>query len=268
MSKIITTIDKTIYDALYNLQTYSEKRLQNWLDKYKQILFADYYCFQSGYVFKNKKGQTSAADLILIARDFSEWILVEVELSNKGLTHTSKQIEVFIDVNLDLPAFSNHCQRKEPVFHKKYQKQLESCIAKTPKVLVIFDYEVSKKISELKKAFPQIKVSFCELYMTTKHNATILRVYGETMYIKKKSVYLTPGPVNKSIYDISEIDFFKNQRIDKIDVICEGRLNQLILIKVTNNKIKVKIDDHPYNSDSILILEQTTSNKFHLRAVN
>ncbi|MDQ6755308.1 MAG: hypothetical protein M3004_00075 [Bacteroidota bacterium] len=267
MSKIITTVDKAVYDSLYNLQSYTEKSLQSWIAKYKQILFPDYYCFLSGYNFYNKKGDRSAADLILIARDFTEWIIIEVELAVKELPHTKFQLGVFTDLKLDVDGFSKHCQQKEHTFHKLYQKELKSCLSLTPKVLVIFDYEDKNKVEELISAFSSIQVGYCELYKTLKHNAIILRIYGHNNYVIKESVYLTPGNTNKSVYEISDTGFFKKINTPRIDFVCEGRVGYLSIIKV-GTKIKVKIDDHPYKEDSILILDKAISNQIFLKAVN
>ena len=48
--------------------------------------------------FCNKKGEKSAADLILIAKDFSEWIILEVELAIK---QSSNQINQSISQSFD-----------------------------------------------------------------------------------------------------------------------------------------------------------------------
>lgn len=267
MSKIITTVDRRIYTSLYNLQSYSEKSLQNWISKYKEILFPDYYCFLSGYNFYNKKGERSAADLILIAKDFSEWIIIEVELAIKELTHTKFQLGVFTDLQLDIDKFGKHCQQKVHTFHKLYQKELANCLSLTPKVLVVFDFEDKDKVEELTTAFPTIKVGYCELYMTSKHNAIILRIYGENNYVIKDAVYLTPGRINKSVYDISDPAFMRQIRSSRVDFICEGKVGHLTIIKI-GKKIKLKIDDHPYNEDAILVLDKAISNQLFLKAVN
>lgn len=267
MSKLITTFDKTLYHSLYNLQSYSEKSLQNWISKYKLLLYPDYYCFLSGYNFVNDNGDKSAADLILIAKDFSEWIIIEVELASKQLTHTKYQLRVFTRVKLDVTTFSKHCQRKEPTFHKLYQKELEICLKKTPKILVIFDYEDAEKVNELKIQFPEIEVGFCELYQTPKHNGTILRVHGANNYISKESIYLKPNSVNKSLYDVSDPDFFRGIKSTKIDIIFTGKVGRLDLIRI-GGRIKVKIDDHPFNHDAVLILDKAKSNQIFLKAVN
>ena len=44
-----------------------------------------------------KKENDLAADLILVAKDFSEWIIIEVELAIKELPHTKFQLGVFTD---------------------------------------------------------------------------------------------------------------------------------------------------------------------------
>jgi hypothetical protein len=267
MSKIITTVDRVIYDSLYNLQSYSEKSLQRWISKYKEILYPDYYCFQSGYNFSNKKGDKSAADLILIARDFSEWKIVEVELAAKRLIHTNYQLGIFTSLNLDIESFWKHCQRKVPAFYYEYRAELKKCLSATPEVLVIFDFEDTDKIRNITEVFPQVKVGFCELYMTTRHNATIIRIFGENNYVTAASVYLRPNSPNKSMYTVSEIKFFKKIRQSRLNFVCEGKVAHLEIIKIRDS-IKVKIDDHPYNEDSILILERTLSDIYYLKAVN
>ena len=168
---------------------------------------------------------------------------------------------------LDVDQFSKHCQQKEHTFHKLYQKELRNCLSLTPKVLVIFDFEDKKKVEDLTNSFPAIKVGYCELYMTSKHNAIILRIYGENNYVIKDAVYLTPGKINKSVYDISDPGFMKQIRSTRVDFICEGKVGHLIVMKI-GATIKIKIDDHPYNEDAILVLDKAISNQLFLKAVN
>lgn len=268
MSMLITTRDGAKYDALVDIHKYSEKSLQNWLLKYKKILFSDYYCFSSGYNFVNHKGERSAADIILIAKDFSKWIIVEVELASKSLSHTKYQLSVFTDVKLNVEGFSKHCQRKEQVFHKNYQKELEKCLNTKPEVHVIYDAEDKAKSSELLKYFNEIALSYCEIYRSLLHSSHILRVHGKRNYVVRNTVYLTPDTVYKNMYTVSDPKFFQGlDKKSRLDYVADGRVGRIDIIR-TKTGIKLKIDDSPFNIGSVLFLEKSINNMLYMKAVN
>lgn len=73
-----------------------EEHYENWIFNFRERMFPDHYCFRFKPLVMNDWVTGVRPDLILIDRQYSEWVLVEVEkASHPWSSHVFPQLEKF-----------------------------------------------------------------------------------------------------------------------------------------------------------------------------
>ncbi len=124
---------------------YSELNLQAPIvDHLRLILKNNYYVFPYGSIFY-RQGYTNigghAPDLIIVRKDLKRWYIVEVEMSDHGLSHMTKQLLTFSNPDLSSPEpYANSMYKKihaqDPFFTDKSRVLDMISIVKNDTVLI------------------------------------------------------------------------------------------------------------------------------------
>ena len=267
MARILLTIENNWYNEIRSLKNYDEKSIETRILKYRKEIFSDFYCIQSSHTFENTKSKTSRPDIILVAKDFKRWIIVEIETIGKGLSHTKSQLEVFVNcVNIDAKKLYNQLKSKEGALIKHESQVVNLFTTVNPEVLVIFDGYDKDKIEDILSNF-KVSIASFEVYKTNKHSGEALKIYGDYPYQTHTFTFLKPRAGDFAHYDVSQSQFFKDPRVSEIDALHSYKLVKIKIIRSgKTGDMVVKIpEDNPFEPGKALLLEQTIGNKFIIK---
>ena len=86
----------TEHSAFAPIQDPLEEHYENWVYKFRNQLFPDHNCFRYKPLMTTNWVTGVRPDLVLVDKDYSEWVLVEVEkFSHSWSSHVSPQLEKF-----------------------------------------------------------------------------------------------------------------------------------------------------------------------------
>lgn len=86
----------TEHSAFAPVQDPLEEHYENWVYKFRSQLFPDHNCFRYKPLMATDWVSGVKPDLVLVDKDYSEWVLVEVEkFSHSWSSHVSPQLEKF-----------------------------------------------------------------------------------------------------------------------------------------------------------------------------
>jgi len=263
MAKILVTMEGIWYDEVRNLKNYNEKSIESRLLKNGNTIFQDFHYCLCNYTFNNPAGEKAKPDIILISKDFKRWVIVEVELIEKGLSHTLTQLSVFSDCTFEPTTLLNHLKRKIGDLIGNETNML-SLFKKKPDVLVVFDGYDQRKIDTITKSF-NVQFASIEVFRTGKHNGELLKIYGEYPYQTIGFTFLKPIKGNDIFFDVTDNNFFKDSRIKEIDAFHDYKVLKLTIIRNSKTDIVVKIPYLPFEPNKALVLEKTIGNKFIIK---
>lgn len=117
---------------------FSEEDLERSVLLNLQSLFPDFFAV----TFKKKltntiTGLSNTPDLALIKKDYSEWYIIEVELSSHNIKHIEQQISTFYNTNFKQEDVNYLIKKNKGLFNPT---QLENLIlSESPKLLIILN---------------------------------------------------------------------------------------------------------------------------------
>lgn len=255
------------YQGIASLDNYYEIEIEEKILKHSGDVFSGYYVIKGKFTFSNKAGERSSADLLLISKDFTRWIIAEVELASKSLSHTQMQIRVFTDAKFNIDELSNYCLNQNNKL-KPFEASLKTLLKETPEVLVIFDSYHEKKLNELKNNFKQLKVCVFEVYKTAIHDFETYRISGDYPYITSGYTYLKASPSSYEIYEVQRPALFTGVPSGKLEIIYKmGKVNALLMVSNKGQHF-LKIPRNPFSPGQVLTLAKTDDNKFLIDTLN
>lgn len=263
MAQVLVTKISEWYQGIASLKNLSEKKLEMRFLKCASQIFKGYHSFQSAYTFESKVStETAGPDVILIAEDFSQWVIVEVELAGKPLAHTKKQLRVFTNAKYDLDGLVTHCIKKEPKLapnEKKLKKLLEN---NPPYILVVFDTYHKTALQSISTEF-DCKVCVLEVYRTMEHDFELYRMSGDYPYVYTEFCYLKNVTTNPDMYTISRPELFNSIAAGDIEVFHKNQSVAAKLMK-SSKQTFLKIPENPFPPGSDLKIFKSFADKLIL----
>nr|WP_295869390.1 hypothetical protein [uncultured Chitinophaga sp.] len=267
MAQILVVNELSWYQAIAALDNYYEIDVENRILKHADEVFDGYYSLKGKYTFNNSAGETSDGDILLISKDFSKWVIVEVELASKAsLGHTRKQLRVFTSCGYDIDSLVKYCQTHHNGLGS-FTTQLKNLFTNnTPEVLVMFDAYHQTRLGQLQSEFPSIKICVFEIYKTASHDFETYRLSGDYPYVHSGYTFLK---------DTTGFEVYEVQRPDLLTGIPAGSLNieykmgtYRVQLMSAKSKLYMKIPRNPFPPGVKLLLYKTITNKFFIDTIN
>lgn len=255
------------YQGIASLDNYYEIEIEEKILKHSEDIFAGYYVTKGKFTFSNQAGERSDADILLISKDFTKWIIAEVELSAKSLTHTKMQLRVFTDAKFDIYELYEYCIKQNNSL-KPFETELKKLLKETPEVLVIFDSYHKTKLKELKDSFKQLQICVFEVYKTTKHDFETYRISGDYPYITSGYTYLKSSSSSYDVYEVERPALFAGVPLGKLEIIYKMAKFNVLLMASAKGHFYLKIPRNPFSPGKVLTLAKTDDNKYLLDTLN
>lgn len=156
MSKLLVTDTGSWYDALNIISFYSENDFEVEIANHLSTIFPDYIGIKFKFPFTSATSSGGKEpDLLIIKKDFSEWWITEVELSDHTISHIIGQISVFYRPTFNAYTLANYILKEVTVQYPTRGITFDDLYNMVqfvdPKVLVIIDEPKAKLATELKK---------------------------------------------------------------------------------------------------------------------
>jgi hypothetical protein len=265
MAQILVVQESAWYQGIAALKNYYESELEIRIHKHAVDAFSGYYTIKGKFTFNNAAGETSDGDLLLISRDFSKWLIVEVELIGKSLTHTKKQLRVFTGAKYDIGMLIEYCVKQDSTLDK-FRSELAKVFLDPPDVLVIFDSYKQSTIDKIRKGFNSVKICVFEIYKTNSHDFETYRLSGDYPYITSGFSYLKPTS-GFEVYEVHRADLMNGVPRGKIELLYQMGQYRCLLIEDSGN-LYIKIPNNPFTAGRDLTLSKTHDGKFVLDTLN
>lgn len=263
MAQVLVTNEAAWYQGIASLKNISEKKLELRVLKYTQEVFRGYYGFQSSFKFKSKVSiDTAAPDLILIAKDFSQWIIVELELIGKPLIHTHKQLRVFSNPVYDIETLIVHCMGKDTGLVGKDSELRQLFTNHDPRLLVIFDTYEKATLDKIASMYT-CKICVFEIYRTADHDLEVYRISGDYPYVDTGFSYLKNHPTNFDQYQIQRPGLFAGVAMGKLFIYHKMRVLEARLSAARTDYF-LKIPDNPFPPGDSLKIFKALDGKFFI----
>lgn len=138
----------TEYQEILSKSFYNEEDLERTVMTHLNAVLMDFYTIPFKAKIEDKiNNRIKVADLAIIKKDFSEWYIVEVELSGHSLKHVSDQVESFFNCNYS-DYHAKYISEKYP--EEDNLDKIESMVNNhQPKLLVVVDKEKDEWKSKL-----------------------------------------------------------------------------------------------------------------------
>jgi hypothetical protein len=135
------------FERLSVISYYNESEFEIRILKQASFLFKEYFVipFKKQIKHLSAPSKVTKPDLAFIKRDYSQWMLVEVELDSHEDSHVLSQVDVMLNADFNSTEILTYIKSKagfilEPADFNFDDKQLEDLVqTKKPEVLVIVD---------------------------------------------------------------------------------------------------------------------------------
>lgn len=258
-SKILDYSNEWYYEIDPN--SFYEKDLENTILSKIESVYPNYVGVPYAYKVTNPEGESSTPDFVLIKKDYSEWYVIEVEMSRHSWeNHVEKQVRVF----------SSGIYHKDEVaanLHKKDNSldldQLKTMIDKyPPKVMVIVnerkpDWEVKiKKYNAL--------LSIFQIYKGTE-GFDVYRVDGETpiIMVNKSPCRFLKGGSN--ILEVFAPEFIYEGQDSILEIIYNGKITLWTKQEEKDKVYLISFGSNILPIDKKYVLYQSEQNEYYLR---
>lgn len=268
---VIESNNRRFYQPIASIRDYNEPDFEEKLYKYSKELFSNYNSFKFKYTISKKSNisEKYQPDLLLISKNFKKWIFVEVELCKPDLTHTFKQIDTFLDPFFDPDELIKFLIKHNPIL-KSHKTDLEYLIKTTstpPELLVIFDDYDNKVFDKINQKYNKLNVCVLEVYREAGNHFDAYRLGGKYPY---------------DVTNTSKISAFDQVHftIEKPEIVSDFPSGSIViyfnmtplnasLIKSTrkNGKSLIKIVDHNFDSNDLLVLQKDIDNKLIIQTL-
>lgn len=264
MAQVLVTESNKWYQGIASLKNYYEADLEDRILKHKNEVFKDYYSFKCKFTFENSVGETSDPDMLLISKNFDSWIIVELELGDKTLKHTKKQLRVFTKPKFNVNKLIDYCKRNAPELkgHISKLNALFSSIA--PKVLVIYDYYDLKTFEILQKEFDPISICVFEIYNTKTDSFELYRFSGDYPFVTTDFSFLKERSDNYEIYEVQKPSLLDGLPEGYFEVLSKMRTLRVSLIIDKKGNYYLKLLNNPFPPGRTLVIYKTLEKKYIL----
>jgi len=260
MAQVLVTSENVWYQGIASLKNIYEKNLEHRVVKFSKEIFVGYYSFQSAFTFKSRVStDTSASDMLLIAEDFSQWVIVELELMGKPLGHTKKQLTVFSDPTFEVDALVKHCITKDNRLKGKEAELIKLFSNNDPGLLVIFDTYHKPTLEDIAINFT-CKICVLEIYRTMNHDLELYRMSGDYPYVNTGFCFLKYWPTNYDQYEIEKPGLFTGIALGTIQLYYKMLVLNGLLTK-SGSRYFLKIPQNPLPPAEDLKVFRTIDNK-------
>jgi hypothetical protein len=249
MSKILIKESHTAYwfERLSLISYYSESDFEKRLVDQSSALFEDYFVipFKKTISHVNDIRATTTPDLAFIKRDYSSWLLVEVELKGHTYEHVKAQVDIMRKPHYNAAEVTKYILGKashilDPPSFTFDEPLLAKLInSEAPKVLVIVDETHKEWEAQLKK----INVLLCVIQMYKNGTGEeIMRIKGQYPRIFTGTVHckIAKDPANAlEVINSHELIDKKNTG-DLIDIYLNDSLTKWAILKTKTKKCYLK----------------------------
>lgn len=232
MSRILNPSDGRWYDELKAVAYYGETQVERWICQHARSLFPHHHVipFKKAVASKNAVDMKTP-DLALIRKDFSDWVIVEVELEQHTLDHVLDQTRVFLDGEYNLPQIVQYVRGQIwKYYHKRVAlRRLKDLFdSHRPSILVIADEHIESWQRELRKA----GVQFCiiEIYKNVS-GRHIYRTCGEYPVVYADDAQCRPHPSLPNLIEVIGNFSFTKVRKGRIDISYDEHVTKWHLIE-------------------------------------
>ncbi len=260
MAQVLVTKVNEWYQGIASLRNLPEKKLELRFLKCAAQVFRGYHVFQSAFTMNSaNSSETAGPDVLLIAEDFSQWCIVELELTGKPLNHTRKQLRVFSRPKYDEDKLALHCIDKCEILRGKEEELKKMFSATPPSVLVVFDTYHKRTIDTVSHEF-DCQICVLEVYKTVNHDLELYRLSGDYPYIYTEFCYLKNVVTNPDMYGVARPELFDNIGTGNIKVYYKNMEISANIFK-SRNKLYLKIPENPLDPGSDLKIFKSFNNK-------
>lgn len=233
MSRVLIPGDGAWYHELKAVAYYGESDLERVIRDHVRSLFPDFYVFPyKRDVARRDASETKRPDLAMVRRDFSAWGVIEIELSEKNLTHVLEQTSCFKAGEYNTPETAKYIRGQLRAHCKKMASlgRLQDLIThKLPTVLVIADAHVDAWERPLKQA--GVDLCIFQIFKNTRGHY-IYRALGDYPIIPAREAHCRRHPTLSNTLEI--IGHFEFKRLGKsrqVDVVFDARLTRWTFIE-------------------------------------
>jgi hypothetical protein len=238
MSRIHTPISRQWYDELKAVGYFGEAELEDWIEQYSRSFFPDHYAIPYKMdVASRKTADTGKPDLILVTLDFSDWVVVEVELAQHGLPHVLRQANIFRNGEYNSSESAQYVRDKLLRIYRKsvtLKKLVDLFESKSPSILVIAD----KFVDGWKEALGRIQVKFgiVEIYKNVRGHY-VYRTFGDYPIVEADAVHCRPQKGLRNVIEVvGKFNFKRFNKKGYIEVLYDEYLTQWDLIQKKTGK--------------------------------
>ena len=112
-----------------------EEHYENWVFKFRNHLFPDHHCYRYKPLMTTDWTSGVKPDLVLIDKDYSEWVLVEVEkFSHSWSSHVSPQLEKFRSAKIGITEVQ---KLSNTAVELNYERLKTLMLTEDPRILVV-----------------------------------------------------------------------------------------------------------------------------------
>ncbi|MDP8208120.1 MAG: hypothetical protein P9L92_15755 [Candidatus Electryonea clarkiae] len=179
MSKLLVPVEDCWYHELSQIASYQESDFERTIKQQVEHVFPDYITISYKKTIYADGKEPRIPDLAMINKNYDDWWIVEVELSNHTINHVISQVDVFANGNYNSELDAKYILERIEVEQKpplEYDKLKDLIKNKMPQILVIVDEPKTDWINELSK-YNTIMMEFQTYKNTNGHEA--YRISGE-----------------------------------------------------------------------------------------
>jgi len=250
MAKILIQETHSSYwfERLSAISYYTETEFETRLINSSSSLFANYYVvpFKKTIALATNSEDTTTPDLVFIKKDYSSWILVEVELKGHPLDHVTGQVKVMLKPSYNKTDIIEYIIKQNghvldpPNFVFDKQKLTDLISNFKAEVMVIVD-ETKEAWSE---PFRKLKVHLCVVQMYKNADTeVILRIKGRFPQIHTGAVYcrLAKRDIPNGIEIINDHELLNDLNTDdQIEIYVNDRLTRWTAMRTKAKKLYLK----------------------------
>lgn len=168
------------YQEIQPKSFYSEEDLERAVLLNLEALFPDFHALTYKRKLKSRiSSTTNAPDLALIAKDYSSWYIIEVELADHNVNHVVQQISTFYNASYGQEDVQYFIKKRPKLF---IEKKLDNLIASNAPKLMVIANEFNQTIQDEIKIYD---CKYCVFQMFLDKDANpIYRLAGDYPLIK------------------------------------------------------------------------------------
>lgn len=214
MTKILLDNDQIWYREIAPSSFMSEGNLENTIISYLGSYLTEHYVVKCKMNIKNARtGRTNQPDIAIVKKDYSEWYVVEVELSSHRINHIEEQVDTFCNCDYG-DEHAEYLSKNSTTLDKG---ELKKMIAKyPPRVMVVVNDQNCKWTDTLKKY--KCEVGIFQVYYD-KHQNRLYRFHGHFPVMKHDFGTCKFLPGVPQMIELIENDFLDGLNIKSGDAI-------------------------------------------------